>query len=54
VSVSTATVVVCGKCGMVSHLEGGVQPSMVAMARCAGTSSGQHAWKHVLVVVPWA
>lgn len=59
-AVTTATMVVCGKCGRVSHIEGTVQPQAVLLESCQGASAehrhgpGQHSWKYVLVVIPWA
>lgn len=50
-TVSTAMVWVCGKCGWVSHVDGtpGLQHNT-----CLRSPDGRHALKPVLVMVPWA
>lgn len=53
--ISTATIVVCGKCGKVSHLEGAVQPVVTVGEICTASSTfDRHSWKYVIVMVPWA
>jgi hypothetical protein len=53
-SVTTATVWVCSKCGLPSHLDGGSIPSSVLHGICSASSYGPHVLKPVLVVVPYA
>jgi hypothetical protein len=50
VSVTTATVLVCSKCGVVSHLDGGTQ----TIYNFCPIDSNRHTLKPVLVVVPYA
>jgi hypothetical protein len=56
-SVTTTTIWVCSKCGAVSHIDGGSQPSWVTMGICGIASpngNDSHTLKPVLVVVPYA
>lgn len=60
--ITTATLWVCGKCGAVSHLDGGNPPYWHSQVGCPipsiradeASTYTNHTWKQVVVVVPYA
>lgn len=58
--ITTATIWVCSNCGVVSHVDGGNEPSYVTHGYCRSYPTSEpnplrrHTLKPVLVVVPYA